>query len=317
MKKIFILLVSLGISFAQIVILGSSTAAGYGASSYQYSWVGLLQNSTISNKFTIYNLSKGGYTTYHFLPQNYNSKYPNLIDTSRNIDKALSLNPKIIIINLPSNDVSKGYTLEETLNNYKVYDSICKSNNIRLYVTTTMPRKLDLQKKILLKIQRDTLLNLYYPFIFNFYDIIVDTNLEILKQYDCGDGIHLNNDGHFLLFQEVYDNPYFNLDLSVLSNSHSEKNYDIKINIYPNPFNSGTIINYSIPEASRIEIIIYDILGNIIHKTYKTENSAGTYQIMWQPNNIPSGVYFIQFKSSNILKNNLHFNKTIKALYLK
>lgn len=315
---VFIILFFISTLFGQIVILGSSTAEGVGASNYQYSWVGRLQNSRIANKFKIYNLSKGGYTTYHFLPKNYNTKYPNLIDTSRNIDKALTLNPQIIIISLPSNDVAKGYSLDETLNNYKVYDSICKTNKIRLYLTTTMPRRLDISKKLLLKTQRDTLLKLYEPYVFNFYDPIVDSNLEIQKIYDVGDGIHLNDNGHNILFQEVYDNPYFNYDLSTISGIITpEKDYNIKINLYPNPFNSATVISYKIPEASKIEITIYDLLGNIIDKIHKTEYSPGLYNFLWQPNNLSTGVYLISFKAESLTRSNIYFTKTLKSIYLK
>lgn len=40
---------------------------------------------------------------------------------------------------------------------------------------------------------------------------------------------------------------------------------------YPNPFNPVTIISYSIPKASNVNLVVYDVLGNTV-KTLVTEN---------------------------------------------
>jgi uncharacterized membrane protein len=56
-----------------IVVLGSSTAEGYGPSVYANAWVNQLRRyvQSISNKSTVHNLAKGGYTTYHLMPNDY------------------------------------------------------------------------------------------------------------------------------------------------------------------------------------------------------------------------------------------------------
>ncbi|RYE18370.1 MAG: hypothetical protein EOP51_22110, partial [Sphingobacteriales bacterium] len=88
----------------KIVILGSSTAVGTGATPLDSSW---------ANKFTkfvhaqnaqvqITNLALGGYNSYHLCPTGSvpgaNKPAP---DTARNITAALARNPDAIIINLP------------------------------------------------------------------------------------------------------------------------------------------------------------------------------------------------------------------------
>ena len=71
---------------------------------------------------------------------------------------------------------------------------------------------------------------------------------------------------------------------------------------YPNPFNLSTTITFNLPEASKIELNIYDILGRQIWSWPRnnSELPAGNYQIVWNAANLsdgalPSGVYFIRF----------------------
>src|SRR5215218_3827288 len=98
----------------RIVILGSSTAFGRGATPIDSSWVNRyttyvkLKNS----QNTVINLAVSGYTTYQVLcPNNFVPPAGRpLPDTMKNITKALSLNPNAIIINLPTNDINYGYS---------------------------------------------------------------------------------------------------------------------------------------------------------------------------------------------------------------
>ncbi len=95
-----------------IVVLGSSTAEGYNLVDKSYSFVGLLSSymNTTYPGSTVTNLGKGGYTTYHVLPDGTSAtanRPP--VDPERNITKALSLNPDLIVISLPSNDLAGGF----------------------------------------------------------------------------------------------------------------------------------------------------------------------------------------------------------------
>jgi hypothetical protein len=44
---------------------------------------------------------------------------------------------------------------------------------------------------------------------------------------------------------------------------------------YPNPFNSGTTIEYGLPEAGRVRIDIYDLLGRMVETLIDEEMQAG------------------------------------------
>jgi len=86
-------------------------------------------------------------------------------------------------------------------------------------------------------------------------------------------------------------------------------NYNISQN-YPNPFNPSTKIKYSIPQSSNVVIKVFDILGNEIEKLVNEEKPAGIYELMWNAERLPSGVYFYQLKAGP-------FVETKKMVFMK
>jgi hypothetical protein len=79
---------------------------------------------------------------------------------------------------------------------------------------------------------------------------------------------------------------------------------------YPNPFNPSTKIRYSVPQSSNVVIKVFDVLGNEIETLVNGEKPAGTYEVIWYAENLPSGVYFYQLKAGS-------FIETKKMLLLK
>ena len=74
---------------------------------------------------------------------------------------------------------------------------------------------------------------------------------------------------------------------------------------YPNPFNEQTMIAYQLAKAGRIEISIYNILGQKVRQVYSGIQSAGRKQWLWdgrdqngQP--LGSGVYFLQMQGPDL-----------------
>jgi len=85
--------------------------------------------------------------------------------------------------------------------------------------------------------------------------------------------------------------------------------YQLKQN-YPNPFNPRTVIEYSVPEMTHVTIKVYNVLGEEIKTLVDRTESPGIYQIVWSPDNIASGIYFIRLNAGE-------FNQTRKAVFLK
>jgi len=64
---------------------------------------------------------------------------------------------------------------------------------------------------------------------------------------------------------------------------------------YPNPFNAATKIKFEIPRASLINMSVYDLTGKQIAILVNQELREGVYEIRWNAENLPSGVYFYKF----------------------
>jgi hypothetical protein len=63
---------------------------------------------------------------------------------------------------------------------------------------------------------------------------------------------------------------------------------------YPNPFNNVTMINYQLPKASEVELIICNLLGQKGAIAVSERQQAGQYQATFNGANLPSGIYYYQ-----------------------
>jgi hypothetical protein len=71
---------------------------------------------------------------------------------------------------------------------------------------------------------------------------------------------------------------------------------------YPNPFNPVTKIKYSIPQSSNVVVKVFDVLGDEVTTLVNEQKQAGTYELAWNGENVPSGVYFYQLKAGSFIK---------------
>jgi hypothetical protein len=85
---------------------------------------------------------------------------------------------------------------------------------------------------------------------------------------------------------------------------------------YPNPFNPVTVVSYSLPVVSQVNIEIYNMVGQKVSLLVNENKPAGNYQAVWNAQNLPSGVYLIKItaQSSNSKTN---FTEVKKAILMK
>ncbi|MCU7512101.1 MAG: T9SS type A sorting domain-containing protein [Ignavibacteria bacterium] len=60
---------------------------------------------------------------------------------------------------------------------------------------------------------------------------------------------------------------------------------------YPNPFNPATMISYSIPRQSFVNLKVFDMLGREVASLVSKEQSEGEYKVQFNASNLPSGMY--------------------------
>ena len=68
---------------------------------------------------------------------------------------------------------------------------------------------------------------------------------------------------------------------------------------YPNPFNPTTTIPFSLPEASHVKLVVYDMLGRLVDTIVEGELSAGYHNASFDASRYPSGTYIYRIEASN------------------
>jgi hypothetical protein len=66
---------------------------------------------------------------------------------------------------------------------------------------------------------------------------------------------------------------------------------------FPNPFNPVTKINYNIEKAGIVTLKIYDVAGNEISTLVSSNQTAGSYSVNFNGENLASGIYFYKLES--------------------
>ena len=191
-----------------VVILGSSTAAGTGPREIANAWVNryLAYAESLHADNRVINLAKGGYTTYHLMPRDHLSPEGRpQPDPCRCITMALHLDPDAIIINLPSNDAAYGYSVEEQLANYDSILALAGRRETPVWITTTQPRNLTIEGRNNLMAVRDSTDARFGGRAIDFWDGLAMEDGSIDPAFDSGDGVHLNDRAHLILFQRVVE----------------------------------------------------------------------------------------------------------------
>ena len=68
---------------------------------------------------------------------------------------------------------------------------------------------------------------------------------------------------------------------------------------YPNPFSTNTTIPYRIETTSRVTLTVYDMLGREIERLVDEAKPAGAYQIGYNAESLPSGMYVYRLQAES------------------
>lgn len=195
----------------------------------------------------VINIATLGLTSYNVSPSGTIVPAPFFVDPERNITKALSFNPDVIILNLPSNDVARGIPTNTIKQNFLAITNTSNAQNIPIWVSTTQPRDgLSPAGRILQMQLRDRINLTYGSKSIDFWTSIANHDGTINSFYSFGDGVHLNNAGHHTLFtrivaEKIWDTICIrnNLGAGVLSpDSKTINNQTVQnksLLIFPNP----------------------------------------------------------------------------------
>lgn len=141
---------------------------------------------------------------------------------------------------------------------------------------------------------------------------ILPTSATILANDSALFVVQVNSDsigfkeGEFIFIHNGISSPdSVRVSADIITNINDDK--DIKMlpksfalhQNYPNPFNSSSIIKFETPQTSRVTISVFNALGQKITVLLDSEIQAGYHSVVWNAENLPSGIYFYQFSSGN------------------
>jgi acyl-CoA thioesterase-1 len=194
-----------------IVVLGSATAEGVGASAKSKSWVELMKAKLKADKkvVTVVNLGTKKFTTYHIMPNKTKVADRPLPRTGQNITKALEKKPFLVIIHLTTGDIHNGYTDEEILKNYATLRQMLIAANVNYLFTGTQPRNFSFANRNRLAKFNDKL-KAFDPD--HFVDVLKKLSLQDYKMkplYAFTDGRNLTDPGHAVINGYIFNAPLF------------------------------------------------------------------------------------------------------------
>ncbi|MEA3432583.1 MAG: S8 family serine peptidase [candidate division WOR-3 bacterium] len=177
---------------------------------------------------------------------------------------------------------------------------------------------------------RDTFLAevaLFQKFMYYFNEEDMENTIEVLNQLDYYfPGSSSAIQAHHLLGDEVgwettpKDGKADQFE-EIENTTQIPERFEL-LGSYPNPFSPSTTIRYSLPCFSKVEVTVFNSTGQVINHLTIPSKPAGAHQLTWNGTDnkgvdVPSGIYFINFKAAPIKESGEKFSKTVKLTLLR
>jgi DNA/RNA endonuclease YhcR with UshA esterase domain len=76
------------------------------------------------------------------------------------------------------------------------------------------------------------------------------------------------------------------------------RSYELLQN-YPNPFNPATTIRYTVPVGGRVELKVFNTLGQVVETLVDQEQKAGAYVVTFDASRLATGMYLYALRSGD------------------
>ena len=103
----------------------------------------------------------------------------------------------------------------------------------------------------------------------------------------------------------------FEVSYSVFEDVYQYGPYTFELNeVYPNPFNPATEVQFSLPVEGYVELSAYNLMGQEVSHIFNGYQSVGSHSYTWDASSMPSGIYYIMLRQgANV--------QTTKAMLMK
>lgn len=85
-----------------------------------------------------------------------------------------------------------------------------------------------------------------------------------------------------------------------LSSGGSDTGLSVEFSLqqnYPNPFNPSTTLTFTLPEASPVRLVVYDVTGREVARLVDGDLDAGEHRVRWEAGDLASGVYLSRIEA--------------------
>ena len=130
------------------------------------------------------------------------------------------------------------------------------------------------------------------------WDYVWTEEFGQLAQYDWLGELQYYLKGCVINGRVYGDTTFIVSDVDDFSNKLSYELY----NNYPNPFNSSTVIRFTIPEGDYILLEVYNSLGEKITTLINEFTNAGDHSVRFEANNLAGGVYLYVLRTSGYMQ---------------
>lgn len=133
-----------------------------------------------------------------------------------------------------------------------------------------------------------------------------------LSQYSCNIPLEQTKKGYYYLWEVDYTGLKTNVG-KIYYEGNSNLSYKLEQN-YPNPFNPSTNISFTVPVKERVNISLYNSLGQYVGNLIDNDFTAGNHVVTFNTESfekqLSGGVYFYKITTPN-------YSVTKKMVYLK
>ena len=91
--------------------------------------------------------------------------------------------------------------------------------------------------------------------------------------------------------EEEWGTPY------ILVGTEEFKGIEWLVKCFPNPFTTSTTLEYELTEPSRVQLTIYNAIGEVVYKSEDRHMSVGKHSFTWNPERHPEGMYYVVLRS--------------------
>ena len=86
---------------------------------------------------------------------------------------------------------------------------------------------------------------------------------------------------------------------------------------YPNPFNPSTRLQYALPVDSKVRLVVFNLLGQVVAELVNGVQAAGYNQVEWNASAFSSGIYFYRLEATSTSDASKTFTSVKKMVLIK